>query len=788
MTTMRRLAYGAAISALMCAATTAAYAQETTSAVHGVITAHGAPVAKASVTAVHTPSGTRAVTTTEAGGSFDLRGLRVGGPYTITIAAPGVAPKVRTDVYLEVGQTFSLDTDLAVADVAELVVTGSRTRDQDQGPKTVLGRQEIQEVVSINRDPRDLARRDILVAADLNSGARIGVNSGGVSIAGSNPRYNRISVDGVSAQDNFGLNQGGLTTARGPINLDAIEQIAVAAVPTDVENGDFVGGAMNLVLRSGGNEFHGALFDNYLNDGLVGTKIEGAKIKQSIHQKNYGAFLSGPIWKDRLFFAVSYENYETVDASQFGVAGSGAPNIFLNNGTQSTIDSVVNTYNTQYKSKFSPGGISSTTPVLDRKYSGKIDWNITDRQRASLSYRYAESSNVLRPNLGQSTIQLDSQNYTKFDSDKALTFELHSTWTDRFSTFFKATVREFQDSQTPPSGQNYADVRVCTAPTSDATPLSCQNGFDQVNFGPDQFRHANSLSEKELRLQFVGDYSYEPHLLKFGLQARRAQPLDLFVNQSHGIYYFDSIADFQAGKASELQYQNAVSGNPTDAQFSTTYWTYSAFVQDTLRITDDLKVAAGVRIDTYDYPDKPILNPNFVNRNGFTNQTTLDGQTIVMPRVSVEWRTTPDLKFSGGFGLFSGGTPDVLTGAPFYNTGYTTTQIDIRRSAAGFSDNFNTPGFTQAIGSAALDNLTNDPTFGYQVPDLVKKLQQGTLAGTPQISPTGSVIALSPGYQLPAQWKFFVSGEWRVWDGWNLQADLARLIHGDAGMGPSVTA
>src|SRR6202008_991196 len=146
--------------------------------------------------------------------------------------------------------------------------------------KTVLTRKEIQEVVSVNRDPRDLARRDILVMQDLNSGARIGVNSGGVSIGGSNPRYNRIAVDGVSAQDNFGLNQGGFTTARGPVNLDAVEQFAVATVPTDVENGDFVGGAVNLVLRSGGNKFHGVLFDNYLNDGMVGTQTKNTKINQ----------------------------------------------------------------------------------------------------------------------------------------------------------------------------------------------------------------------------------------------------------------------------------------------------------------------------------------------------------------------------------------------------------------------------------------------------------------------------------------------------------------------------
>ncbi len=759
--------------------TSAVYAQETTSAVHGTVVANGKPVAGASVEVVHKPSGTRSVTSTESGGAFYARGLRVGGPYTITVNARGLPPKVLNDVFLDVGKTSDVSLDLTGAnEVEEVVVTAAGNKDTDQGPKTVLTRQAIQEVVSVTRDPRDLARRDLLVAQDTNSGARIGVNGGGVSIAGSNPRYNRIAVDGVSAQDQFGLNQGGLTTARGPVNLDAIEQFAVAAVPTDVENGDFVGGALNMVLRSGTNSFHGAIFDNYLNDGLVGTKTETVKIPSNVHQKNYGAFVSGPIWKDRLFFALSYENYETVDVTPFGVPGSGAANIFIQNGNQGLVDGVNAAYGT-YASKFTPGGISPTTPQLDRKYSAKIDWNIMDGQRASLTYRYAESSNVLHPNLGSTILQLDSQNYTKFDSDKALTFELHSNWTDQFTTFLKITKRQFQDSQTPPSGQNYADVRVCSAPSSDATATSCQNGFDQVYFGPDQFRHANSLGEKEMRYQFTGEYSLTDNVIKFGGQARQAQPLDLFVNQSHGIYYFDSLADFQAGKANELQYQNSVTGNPKDAQFSTTYWTYSAFAEDTYNFSDTVKGTAGIRVDTYKEPDRPTLNPNFTARNGFNNQKTIDGQTVVMPRFSIEWKPRPTLKLNAGAGLFSGGTPDVLTGAPFYNTGIKTTSIDIRRVVGGatqFTDAAAVPGavtgFNDAIGAAALNGLNTDPSFGFKIPAVIQSYQQGTLTGTPAISPVGAVIALAPNFKMPAQWKMFGSAQWDVWDGWRLQGDL----------------
>src|SRR4029079_16960829 len=144
---------------------------------------------------------------------------------------------------------------------------------------------------------------------------------------------------------------------RGPVTLDAIEQFAVAAVPTDVENGDFIGGALNLVLKSGTNSFHGTAFVNYLNEGFVGKHISGLRVKQVISQKNYGGFLSGPIWKDKLFFAVSYENYKTIDPTAFGVAGAGTPNSFSNGLSQATIDGVINTFNSGYAAKYDLGAI-----------------------------------------------------------------------------------------------------------------------------------------------------------------------------------------------------------------------------------------------------------------------------------------------------------------------------------------------------------------------------------------------------------------------------------------------
>jgi len=778
---MNRLAGGAAIAVLALASATAVYAQETTSALRGVVIGDGgAPVGGATVSILHTPSGTRSITMTESNGSYDARGLRVGGPYEITVQAPNYEVTKVGGVFLSLSDTARVDIDVAATGAVEaLIVTAAGTRDREGGPKTVLNRDAIEAVVSVSRDIRDLARRDILVTQNIRG-------DGGISIAGSNPRTNRITIDGVTAQDPYGLETGGLPTSRGPISLDAVEQFTVAAVPTDVENGSFTGGAMNIVLRSGGNDFHGALFLNYLNDGLVGRKIGSRRISQAISQTNYGAFFSGPIWQDRAFFALSYETYETFDTTNFGPAGAGFANDFSNGLSQATIDQIVSTFNNGYASDFDLGGITRTGPITDEKFSAKFDLNITDQHRASLSYRRAESSFLSRTDLTATTAALDSHWYDATFLDEATTLEINSNWTDRLSTTVRATYRDWVKGQMPKAGQIFSDVTVCSAPNADAAPTNstittCASGFSSVRFGPDLNRHANMLDIQEASFQLSANYSIGDHVLKVGYQGSRKEVFNVYVPNSRGTYYFDSIADFSAGRASSLTYNNSVTGNANDAAADFSYWMHSLFAQDTLEVTPDFTLAAGVRFDWVSMDDSPSENPNFKTRNGFSNTTTTDGLSIIMPRVSASWRVSDTLKFNAGLGLFSGGQPEVLFATPFYNNGFQTASTTIRRcitaaanctGANGYLESSTsssvTPGFTAAVGSAALNFLNLDPNFGYAIPSLVTQFQEGTLPGTPGINPANEVIALSPSFRLPGEWKFYLSGSWEFFDGWRL--------------------
>ncbi|MBS3965180.1 MAG: TonB-dependent receptor [Methylomonas sp.] len=765
MTSMKRLAGGAALTALVCAMGSAVYAQETTSAIRGqVFSEAGAPVGNASVTVVHTPSNTRSVTGTNAQGVFDARGLRVGGPYRITVSAPGFGERTQDNVFLTLGETTRLSFDL-FSQVAELVVTAAPGEDST-GVRRVLDETAIESVVSVSRDIRDLARRSPLVTQNTRG-------DGGISIAGSNPRNNRITIDGAQAQDDFGLNTGGTPTRRGPISLDAVEQFTVDAVPVDVENGDFSGGALDVVLKSGENDFRGSLFLNYLNDGMVGRTIRGNDIASQVSQTNWGAFLSGPIWQDRLFFAASYEIYETSDLTATGPEGAGFANA-VRGVNQALIDQVTGVFNSNYASKFDVGTIARTKPVLDEKYSFKIDANLSEQHRLSMTARYALSELIQRTNITTSSAGLDSQWYLTGEEDYSYTGELNSDWTDTFSTQLRVTLRDYERRQMPPSGQEFAHVQVCLAPTSGGSPINCdlagQANPSLLQFGPDQFRHANELATDNLTIQFKGEWALGDHRLKFGASSQTQEIMNLFIPTQDGIYYFDSIADFGAGRASRLGYTDAIGGRSlAEASAALTYRLNSVFLQDTYDIHPDLTVSAGLRYDWYTNDDPPPLNVNFLARNGFSNQKTYDGLSVMMPRFSADWRATDRLQVRVGGGLFSGGVPDVLASNPYGGgAGFLTSGVVFERNADGtFRETTGAPGFTQAIGASALNVSRTDARTFYDIPAAVRAFQGGASA-----SPATEVAAFAPGFQFPSEWKLFLNAQYELWDGWNLGLDL----------------
>jgi hypothetical protein len=778
---IRHLMGGVALCAMLAAAP-AAVAQQTTGAITGVaVSDAGAPVANATVVVLHKPSGTRVTLVTDAGGVFDARGLRVGGPYVVTAKAAGYDNQTSEDLYLTVGDVAKLRIVLP-AQVQEVTVTGARPRTRalvaDVGTRTTLRADDIQAVVSVKRDIRDVGRRDPLAQLDfVNRGTG---PSGGLYIAGSSPRRNRITIDGVRSQDDYGLNTGGLSTNRGPVSLEAVEQASIQAVPFDVEEGDFTGGALNLILKSGGNDFHGSVFDfhrerrssghelpvvGFVNNDVTQPGLAGYQIvKNKIHESNYGAFLSGPIIKDKLFFAVSYENFESFDLTGTGPSDGGFANQFNAipgvtpagaKASTADINTVLNNWNSYAaSSKLTPGTVALTAPIKDEKESVKIDYNLTDNQRLTATYRHAYSA-VYKRSPSTTSISLNSNWYNQPENEDNYSLQLNSKWTPQLSTEARIAFRGYQRGQLPPEGQGFANITVCTDQVSVGTTNACSSGVPSISFGPDQFRQANVLKTTDTAGEFVANYRWnDTNTLKLGYQFKGIHIYNLFVQQAHGVYYFDSVADFQAGKANQLSYNTALTGNPTDAAAILSYNLHTLFAQDTWDVAPGLTVNAGLRYDFYASDKAPTLNTNFVGRYGFNNQATYDGRDVLMPRLSARWRTE-HFELSGGVGLVSGGIPDVLLGNSYgAQTGALTNGFVVRRNADGsFTETAANLPITPAQGAALLNLNKADPTFVTQQNATAQSLIT-TDSAAKRLAFTNSI---DPNFNIPADWKANVS-------------------------------
>lgn len=777
---IRYLMGGAALS-IMLAAAPAALAQQTTGAIAGtVVNEQGAPVASATVVVLHKPSGTRSTLVTDKGGVFDARGLRVGGPYEISVKARGFADQLSEDLYLTVGDVANLRLILT-PEAQGVTVTAARPRAKalvaDVGTRTTLRADDIQAVVSVKRDIRDVGRRDPLASLDFVN--RSTGPSGGLYIAGSSPRRNRITIDGVRSQDDYGLNTGGLSTNRGPVSLEAVEQASIQAVPFDVEEGDFTGGALNLILKSGGNDFHGSVFDfhrerrtsghrlpivGFVNNDVTQPQLGGFQsVTNKIHESNYGAFLSGPIIKDKLFFAVSYENFESFDLTGTGPSDGGFANQFnaipgVSTGAKATtadINSVLANWNSYAaSSKLTPGSVALTAPIKDEKESVKIDYNITDNQRLTATYRHAFSS-VYKRSPSTTSISLNSNWYNQPENEDNYSLQLNSKWNAQLSTEARIAYRGYQRGQLPPEGQGFANITVCTDPNSVGTTNACSSGVPSISFGPDQFRQANVLKTTDTSGEFTANYRWnDTNTLKLGYQFKGIHIYNLFVQQAHGVYYFDSVADFQAGKANQLSYNTALTGSPNDAAAVLSYNVHTLFAQNTWDVAPGLVVNAGLRYDYYVSDKDPTLNTNFVSRYGFNNQSTYDGRDVLMPRLSARWRTD-QFELSGGIGLVSGGIPDVLLGNSYgAQTGALTNGFVVRRNADGtFTETAANLAITPAQGAALLNLNKADPTFVIQQSAVAQSLIT-TDSAAKRLAFTNSI---APNFDLPADWKANVS-------------------------------
>jgi len=329
-------------------------AQETTSEIVGSVTANQVPIEGATITVVHTPTGTKYVTTTRKGGRFNVPGLRVGGPYIVTASYVGYADETHDNIILSLGQAYEGDFVLKASSgqLASVVVSSTRQNslfnNNHTGSQQIITRDQLEKLPTINRSIQDFTRLEPTAT-----------NNGGYqSFGGNSGEMNNITVDGANFNNGFGLSPtlGGQTGSQ-PISLEAIDQVQVNVSPYDVRQGGFTGAGINTVTKSGTNNFRGSVYTYLKGPGTQGYNVEDATIAKSpFNFYIRGASLGGAIIKNKLFFFGSYEEVNqtapayTVTASNASSAASAG---LVSQANSDTLNALAQFLKSKYN--YSPG-------------------------------------------------------------------------------------------------------------------------------------------------------------------------------------------------------------------------------------------------------------------------------------------------------------------------------------------------------------------------------------------------------------------------------------------------
>ena len=442
MKTSAKLSRIAAAVALSVGLSTTAMAQVTSSELNGQILApNGSPAVGTVIKVTHVPTGAVKTVTVNNGGTFSLHGLRVGGPYTIEIDSDEYADQTISDVYLELGESASIERSLEnAADYENIVVTASQVSSLSfgqVGPSASFDLSTLEQAPAINRDITDIVRIDPRIYVDEGG-------SGGIQCVGKSPRFNSLTVDGVRMNDLFGLNSNGYPTERMPFSYDAIEGVSVEIAPFDVIYGGFSACNISAVSKTGTNEVHGTAFYDYGSDSLRGDSLEGDDIRLgSYTEKRYGFSVGAPLIEDTLFIFAAYEKLEGANTFDRGALGTGAINeVSITQEQLAQIQSV-----SQSLYNFDAGTTPLSMPNEDEKLLVKLDWNINDSHRFAFTYNYNDGNNFTESDGDSNEFELSSHLYERGAELESFVGVLYSDWTDKFSTEIRISRTELDNLQ-----------------------------------------------------------------------------------------------------------------------------------------------------------------------------------------------------------------------------------------------------------------------------------------------------------------------------------------------------
>jgi hypothetical protein len=639
--------------------------------------------------ATHTPTGAVYEGVTQADGTFTLVNVRIGGPYDVAASLAGFREGSQTGVVVNLGQATSIDITLQLATVTEVItvtaVASSVFTSTNSGTSANIEQAVIENLPTLQRSLTDFARANPFFAPS-NTNANSGTS---LSVAGRSGRYNNLQIDGAVNNDLFGLADsalpGGVANTE-PISLSAIQELQLVVSPYDVRQGNFSGGGINAITKSGTNAVRGEVLYVFRNQDWVGNGVDDRPIA-TFSDKQFGGSLGGPLMRNRAFFFGNVEWQRRETPTGWSVDGSSGQTF----GRQAEIQRVLSIALSRYG--YNPGPI---TEFIRQNPNDKIfvraDFNLTSRQQLTIRHNFIDAVNDVGT-ITNTRFFFPDQLYEFSSQVNSTVGQLNSTF-GRMANEARVTfqrIRDVRNNRNDPFPQ--VNVRM--------------GGGQDVRFGTEQFSMRNRLDQDIIEISDDVTLVRGQHQWTVGTHNELFKFNNLFIRDNFGTYDFNTIDLFEQGLAQSFDYSFSNTSDPLQAA---EFWVYQLgfYAGDVWRVRSDLTLTYGLRLDLPIFPDTPLPNPTVRSVYGVGTDVVPKSNTW-SPRVGVNWDLSTDttqqqLRF--GTGLFGGRTPYVWLSNQYTNTGNEFTRI-----STGFNVNnriafvTNTEQQPRNVGSAATNEI-----------------------------------------------------------------------------------
>ena len=630
----------ALVAALLPAATPLVAQGLRGAAVHGrVLDLGSTPVEQAIVHIVNASNGERWQTVTGARGRYFIEYLSVGGPYRIEVRAIGYEPARREALFLALGQRLTIDFALApvVVRLQEITVAGTidpRLSAARTGPAQIISDSTIARLPVARRDYTELALLSPQVTKSRN---------GGLSFAGQHDRFNSIQIDGTNNNDLFGSAGSGNGTPGWAVGLnaftpEAVKELQIVTAPFDVRYGNFAGGLINAVTRSGSNRVEGSILGYLEGNGLSGTDSTGSR-GEDFNRKELGLTFGAPIVRDRVALFVNAALRRQVFAQSVPAPSSDTTGGADSAGVGIRYESLVRFQDLLRSYGVEPGSFSAgATRAPTRNVFAKVTAQLGVNSRLEVSHNYGHGNDRFETgDRAPGFYALSSSGYETPETINATRL----AWTAAFGTRFsnELILARVDDRRTCLPNSRFPAVHVVVDPGEIAagTPGSCLG----LETGTTIWELTDNLG-----------VAAGSHRLTFGIHGELIDLVDDVLTDPAGFWFFDSLDSLAQGTAGFYIRTLAAAGPQVAFRVNQ----LGVYVQDQWLPTPRLTLTAGLRFDVPFVPTSPVQNAAALNELGINTALTPSGNVLWSPRLGVNYdlsgRGTALLR--GGLGLFAG--------------------------------------------------------------------------------------------------------------------------------------